>query len=70
MELQTIIAEINLLPLRKKFFVIEQTLKAIKKEEFKGQPENEDDLFLAGVSEKSLAEDWLSEEDNRWDKLL
>jgi hypothetical protein len=70
MELQTIIAEINLLPLRKKFFVIEQTLKAIKKEEFKGQPENDDDLLLVRVNEKSLAQDWLSEEDNRWDNIL
>ena len=68
MELQTIIAEINLLPLHKKFFVMEQTLQAIKKEELKGQ--NEDDLFLASVSEKSLAQDWLSEEDNRWDNIL
>jgi hypothetical protein len=68
MELQTLIAEINLLPLPKKFFVMEQTLQSIKKEEL--QSENEDALFLLALSEKSLAQDWLSEEDNRWDALL
>ena len=83
MEVKTIVREIQQLPLSKKFFVMEETLKSIKNEELKHQPEiAADDRYdnYAGdeeptdfsylVSEKSLANDWLSEEDNRWDKLL
>jgi hypothetical protein len=82
MEVKTIIHEIQQLPLSKRFFVMEQTLKSIKKEELNHQTEiapyefNDDytnaeltDLSYL-VSEKSLANDWLSEEDDRWDKLL
>ena len=32
--------------------------------------EKDTTAFSHLVSEKSLAKDWLSEEDNRWDKLL
>ena len=80
---KTIIQEIERLPLSKRFWVVEQALKSIKKEELKHQMEsatnslyndysNEKDTtaFSHLVSEKSLAKDWLSEEDNRWDKLL
>jgi|GEM_PF-1416878 Cdc6-like AAA superfamily ATPase len=83
MEVTMIIHEIQQLPLSKKFFVMEQTLKSIKNEELKHQAEIAADEpydayagdkeltdFSYLVSEKSLAGDWLSEEDNRWDKLL
>ena len=30
--------------------------------------DTEDEILL--ISEKSLAEDWLSDEDNRWDEVL
>ncbi|HET7117721.1 MAG TPA: hypothetical protein VFI29_14595 [Hanamia sp.] len=60
---------------------MEQTLKSIKKEELKHHKESEEDNIYEkyskdkkfkdfSISEKSLAEDWLSEEDNRWDNLL
>jgi hypothetical protein len=61
---------------------MEQTLKSIKNEELKDQTkisvdelyDDETDKKLTDfshlVSEKSLADDWLSEEDNRWDSLL
>ena len=83
MEIEIIIQEIQQLPLSKKFFVMEETLKSIKKEEMNHQPkiaadelyddhahgkELTDPSYL--VSEKSLANDWLSEEDSRWDSLL
>lgn len=83
MEVKTIVQEIQRLPLSKKFFVMEQTLKSIKKEELSLQTEkavdtlyddyaNDTELktFPYLVNEKSLAKDWLSEEDNRWDKIL
>ncbi|HEY5326694.1 MAG TPA: hypothetical protein VIJ27_06820 [Mucilaginibacter sp.] len=83
MEVNTIIKEIKQLPLSKRFLVMEQTLKSIKNEELKHQTEVAagelyDDYagdkkltdFSYLVSEKSLANDWLSEEDNRWDSLL
>jgi hypothetical protein len=83
MEVKTIVREIQQLPLSKKFFVMEETLKSIKNEELKHQSEiaaeklydnyagdEEPTDFSHLVSEKSLTNDWLSEEDSRWDKLL
>ena len=83
MEVKTIIHEIQQLPLSKRFFVMEQTLKSIKKDELKHQTEITPDGLYDDhtdgaaqidlsylVSERSLANDWLSEEDDRWDKLL
>jgi len=83
MEVKTIVRKIQQLPLSKKFFVMEETLKLIKNEELKhqtgiaadelynddaGTNEQTDLSYL--VNEKSLSNDWLSEDDNRWDKLL
>lgn len=83
MEVKTIVKEIQRLPLSKRFFVMEETLKSIKKEELNHQAEKAVDVLYDDytndkelttisyqVSEKSLAKDWLSEEDNRWDKIL
>lgn len=75
MEAKSIVQEIQRLPLTKRFWVMEQTLKSIKKEELQHQIDDfKDDkdsaFFDFSVSEKSLAKDWLSAEDNRWDKLL
>lgn len=82
MEVKAIVQEIKRLPLSKKFFVIEETLKSIKKEELnqeveKTKPNGYDpfnieelDSNYYSASEKSLAKDWLSKEDNRWDKIL
>jgi hypothetical protein len=83
MEVKTIVKEIQRLPLSKRFFVMEQTLKSIKKEELNHQTEKAVDMLYDDytndkelttisyqVSEKSLAKDWLSEEDNRCDKIL
>ncbi|HPN69481.1 MAG TPA: hypothetical protein PLZ32_08175 [Saprospiraceae bacterium] len=76
MELNNLVQEIKRLPLAKRFFVIEQTLKSIKNEELSQHIdddfENETDLSNStfSLSEKSLATDWLSTEDNRWDKIL
>ena len=74
MEVKTIVQEINRLPLAKRFFVMEQTLKSIKNEELSHQldydPEDEKDFSNLSVNEKSLSIDWLSTADNRWDKIL
>lgn len=76
MEVKTIVQEIQRLPLTKRFWVMEQTLKSIKKEELASQvdidfeEEKELSFSVIKVSEKSLAKDWLSTEDNRWDKIL
>lgn len=79
MQIKTIIQEIQRLPLDKRFFVIEQTLKSIKNEELKNQliaeffndtSENKNQLSTVLVNEKSLAKDWASDEDSRWDNLL
>lgn len=83
MEVKTIVKEIQRLPLSKRFFVMEQTLKSIKKEELNLQTEKAVDMLYDDysndkeltamsylVSEKSLAKDWLSKEDDRWDKIL
>lgn len=72
MEIKTIIKEIGRLPLKKRFLIMEQTLASIKKEGLGNQKtdfDREDDFpYLA--SEKSLAKDWLSEDDDRWDAFL
>lgn len=76
MEVKTIVQEIQRLPLTKRFWVMEQTLKSIKNEELSHQVDadfdDEKDLsfYTLSVNEKSLAKDWLSTEDNRWDKIL
>ena len=81
MQVRTLIHEIQLLPLDKRFFIMEQTLKSIKQEELKQKIKTSkkysyddyksDKEFTAfTVSEKSLAKDWFSKEDNRWDNLL
>lgn len=76
MEVKTIVQEIQRLPLTKRFWVMEQILKSIQKEELSHPIEDdfddEKDLSFSSlsVSEKSLAKDWLSNEDNRWDKIL
>ena len=81
MQIKSIIQEIQQLPLDERFYVMEQTLKSIKKEELKQHKESEsDDIYgdyvsekkvnAYSVNEKSLAADWLSDEDNRWDNLL
>ena len=76
MEIDTIMREIQELPLVERFLIVEQTLESIKNEELKLQEESkaEDQQIKRfkdySVSEKSLAEDWLSEEDKRWDNLL
>ncbi len=44
-------------------------IKSIKPRKEKGDKVSEiDEVTL--MSEKALSEDWLSEEDNRWDKIL
>lgn len=81
MEIDTIIREIRELPLDERFFIVEQTLESIKNEELKnksGSAKNEDQKSYSknkmfndfSVNEKSLSEDWLSDEDKRWDNLL
>ena len=76
MEIDTIMREIQELPLVKRFLIVEQTLESIKNEELKLQEESkaEDQQIKRfkdySVSEISLAEDWLSEEDKRWDNLI
>jgi hypothetical protein len=44
-------------------------IKAIKPRKEKGKTK-EDIEEVTLMAEKSLAEEWLSEEDNRWDKVL
>jgi len=76
MEINTIIREIQELPLIDRFLIVEQTLESIKNEELKLQEELKGKYQQIkrfkdySVNEKSLAEDWLSEEDKRWDNLL
>ncbi len=77
MQVKMILQEIERLPLRKRFMVIQQTLKSIEKEEKLLSPskdllsyKNESSIQNLMINEKSLSEDWLSEEDNRWDKFL
>jgi hypothetical protein len=71
MEIRSIIREIKELSLAERFFIVEQTLESIKKEELKQLTEFSDKkLNDYSVNEKSLAEEWLSEEDQRWDNLL
>lgn len=79
MLVKSIIREIQLLPLNERFMVVEQTLKSIKKEEFKNIKEEKDlkknddkfsDLSSVNTNNFSLAKEWLSDEDKRWDNLL
>ncbi len=77
MQVKMILQEIERLPLRKRFMVIQQTLKSIEKEEKLNSEskdflshENESSIQNLIINEKSLSEDWLSDEDNRWDKFL
>jgi CRISPR/Cas system CSM-associated protein Csm4 (group 5 of RAMP superfamily) len=71
MQVKTIIKEIERLPLQERFFVMEQTLESIKKEELKHSQKNSTSAFSSLlVNEKSLEKDWLSDEDSRWDSLL
>ncbi|MDX2190116.1 MAG: hypothetical protein SFY32_09645 [Bacteroidota bacterium] len=76
MEVRAIVREIKRLPLSKRFLIIEQTLKSIKKEELSPQIDEdiEEDKGVnysdISVNHESLAKDWLSSEDNRWDKIL
>lgn len=72
MQIKTIMQEIQRLPLDKRFLVIEQTLKSIQKDELKShfiETNSTSESFVA-TNEKSLAKDWLSEEDSRWDNFL
>ncbi len=77
MQVKMILQEIERLPLRKRFLVIQQTLKSIEKEEKMHSEtkdflsyENESNIQNMMINEKSLSEDWMSDEDNRWDKFL
>lgn len=78
MEIEVIVKEIQKLPLTKRFFVMEQTLKSIKNEElgqkvnktnyYSNKNDTNDLSFL--VNHKSLSQVWDSEEDSRWDNFL
>jgi len=72
MEVNAIIQEVKRLPLNKQFLVMEQTLKSIKNNELSQHivwaDDNTDSMYM--VSETSLAKEWLSPEDNRWDDVL
>jgi len=71
MEVNTIIQEIERLPVSKRFLVMEHTLKSIKKNELQHIVWDDDktnDLYV--VAETSLAKEWLSPEDNCWDDVL
>lgn len=41
-----------------------------KKSKYKDIPEEDSTYETMLLSENSLAEDWLSDEDNRWDEVL
>ena len=70
MQVKMILQEIQRLPLNERFLVVQQTLKSIEKEK-KLVLDNKNELFAnIIVNEKSLASEWLSAEDNRWDKFL
>jgi hypothetical protein len=72
MEVDTIIQEIERLPLNKRFLIMELTLRSIKKDELiqhvVWDDDNDNSLYM--VSETSLAKEWLSQEDNKWDDVL
>jgi len=73
MQVKSLMKEIKHLPLAKRFFILEQTLKSIKEEELKQRDnllEEADGSISYSASEKSLSKDWLSKEDSRWDELL
>jgi hypothetical protein len=74
-----IIQAILKLPLQKQFFIVEETLKAIKNRKLNRQGElKSEEPFdhylsnsdLLNLAEKSFSEEWQSKEDNRWDDLL
>lgn len=44
-------------------------IKSIKRQKDNGKVETDIDEVIL-MSEQTLAEDWLSEEDNRWDKVF
>jgi len=58
--------------LSKRFLVIEYTLRSIKEDKLSQQTiwDDDDSNNLHLMSETSLAEEWLSPEDNRWDSFL
>jgi len=71
MEVNTIIQEIERLPLSKRFLVMEHTLKSIKKDELQSVVWGDDRSdSLYAVAETSLAKEWLSPEDDCWDSVL
>ena len=71
MEVDTIMQEIERLPLSKRFLVMEQTLKSIEKDELQTVVWGDDKSnSLYVVAETSLAKEWLSPEDNCWDDVL
>jgi len=80
MLVETIIQEIKQLPLDKRFLVMEKTLESIRNEEviLKNTTGFDEGMVASKqqnipsylVSEQSLAKDWLSEEDSRWDAVL
>lgn len=49
MEVKTIIREIQELPLGKRFFIVEQTLKSIKKEELEHQKKQIRKIFTKNI---------------------
>lgn len=55
MQTKDIIQEIKRLPLTKRFYVVEETIKSIKKEEIQNQMENAaDKLYLDYMNDKKL----------------
>jgi hypothetical protein len=70
MEVVQLMQEIERLALDKKFFIIEETLKYIKMDESNHLKATDFKDISYLISEQSLAKDWLSEEDNRWDLVL
>jgi hypothetical protein len=81
MKFSTIVHEVNRLPLSERISLIEQTLKTIKHENIQpignlkksatkktARSEAVDKDYLINLP--SLAEAWLSKEDDRWDQYL
>ena len=65
-----ILQAIQRLPLNKRFLVVQQTLKSIEKEKKLVLDDKNEHFANIIVNEISLASEWLSAEDNRWDKFL
>ena len=70
MEVKMILQAIQRLPLNKRFLVVQQTLKSIEKEKKLVLDDKNEHFANIIVNEISLASEWLSAEDNRWDKFL